>query len=218
MTKIKPIQGMTTPRFADIATFFRLPIVKDLNQIDYCICGIPWDGGTTNRPGARHGPREVRNASSLIRLYHPVSLKSPYDYYNVADIGDCPVNPADLQDSLNKIENFLLSYWNGEQKLWKAFWLMGFVFQILFLYFLLVLLYFGVLIGLTWSIKVTIFLLSNIYQIWILVSIWNCAYNVRNKTWGHLSRSIVILNVIFIILTYTGIVSFDYQNIIQKNS
>ena len=119
---------------------------------------------------------------------------------------------------LNKIENFLLSYWNGEQKLWKAFWLMGFVFQILFLYFLLVLLYFGVLIGLTWSIKVTIFLLSNIYQISILVSIWNCAYNVRNKTWGHLSRSIVILNVIFIILTYTGIVSFDYQNIIQKNS
>ena len=119
---------------------------------------------------------------------------------------------------LNKIENFLLSYWNGEQKLWKAFWLMGFVFQILFLYFLLVLLYFVVLIGLTWSIKVTIFLLSNIYQIWILVSIWNCAYNVRNKTWGHLSRSIVILNVIFIILTYTGIVSFDYQNIIQKNS
>ena len=119
---------------------------------------------------------------------------------------------------LNKIENFLLSYWNGEQKLWKAFWLMGFVFQILFLYFLLVLLYFGVLIGLTWSIKVTIFLLSNIYQVWILVSIWNCAYNVKNKAWGHLSRGIVILNVIFIILTYTGIVSFDYQNIIQKNS
>jgi guanidinopropionase len=73
MTKIKPIQGMTTPRFADIATFFRLPVIKDLGKIDYCICGIPWDGGTTNRPGARHGPREVRSASSLIRLYHPVS-------------------------------------------------------------------------------------------------------------------------------------------------
>lgn len=97
---------MTTPRFADIATFFRLPIVKDLTKLDYCVCGIPWDGGTTNRPGARHGPREVRNASSLIRLYHPVSLKSPYDYYNVAEIGDCPVNPADLQDSLKKIKNF----------------------------------------------------------------------------------------------------------------
>ena len=106
MNKIKPLSSMTTPRFADIATFFRLPVVKDLKDLDYCICGVPWDGGTTNRPGARHGPREVRNSSSLIRLYHPVSLKSPYNKYNIADIGDCPVNPADLQDSLNKIENY----------------------------------------------------------------------------------------------------------------
>ena len=106
MKKIKPLSSMKTPRFADIATFFRLPVVKDLKDLDYCICGVPWDGGTTNRPGARHGPREVRNSSSLIRLYHPVSLKSPYNKYNIADIGDCPVNPADLQDSLNKIENY----------------------------------------------------------------------------------------------------------------
>ena len=106
MTKLKPLSSMTTPRFADVATFFRLPIEKNLASLDYCICGVPWDGGTTNRPGARHGPREIRNASSLVRLYHPVSLKSPYDSYKVADIGDCPVNPADLQDSLSKIENF----------------------------------------------------------------------------------------------------------------
>ena len=106
MSKIKPISSMSTPRFADVATFFRLPIIKNLNQLDYCICGVPWDGGTTNRPGARHGPREVRNSSSLIRSYHPVSLKSPYNKYNIADIGDCPVNPADLQDSLTKIENY----------------------------------------------------------------------------------------------------------------
>tara|TARA_B100000029_G_scaffold32876_1_gene31294 strand:+ start:1874 stop:2812 length:939 start_codon:yes stop_codon:yes gene_type:complete len=106
MNKIKPIAGMTTPRFADVATFFRLPIVKDIKSLDYCICGVPWDGGTTNRPGARHGPREVRNSSSMIRLYHPVSLKSPYDKYNIADIGDCPVNPIDLKDSLNRITKF----------------------------------------------------------------------------------------------------------------
>ena len=106
MKTIKPISGMTTPRFADVATFFRLPIIKDLQKLDYAICGVPWDGGTTNRPGARHGPREIRNASSLIRTYHPISLKSPYDTFNVADIGDCPVNPIDLQDSLNKIKIF----------------------------------------------------------------------------------------------------------------
>ena len=96
---------------------------------------------------------------------------------------------------LNKIESFLLSYWNGEKKLWKAFWLMGFVFQFLFLYFLLFLLYVGLLIGLTWSIKVTIFIISNIYQIWILVSVWNCAYNVKNKNWGYVARIMVVLNL-----------------------
>ena len=117
---------------------------------------------------------------------------------------------------LNKVENFLLSYWNGKQKLWKAFWIMGFVFQILFFYFLLFLLYLGLLIGLTWSIKIIIFLMSNIYTIWILVSIWNCAYNVKNKIWGNLSRVIVVLNVILLFLVYTGILSFDNHNIIQK--
>ena len=119
---------------------------------------------------------------------------------------------------LNKVESLLLSYWNGERKLWKAFWIMGFVFQILFFYFLLFLSYIGFLFGLTWSIKVIIFLISNIYTIWILVSIWNCAYNVKNKIWGDLSRAIVALNVILLFLTYTGIISFDYQNIVQKNS
>ena len=104
MNKYRPIEGMTVPRFADIATFFRLPIEKDPEKVDIGIIGVPWDAGTTNRAGARHGPREVRNASSLVRLYHPVSLKSPYDVKKVADLGDCPVNPADLVDSLNKIE------------------------------------------------------------------------------------------------------------------
>ena len=118
---------------------------------------------------------------------------------------------------INKIEIFLLSYWDGEQKLWKAFWLLGFIFQILFFYFLLFLLYVGMLLKLTWSIKITVFLLSNIYTVWILVSIWNCAYNVKNKIWGDISRVIIVLNVILIFLIYTGILSVDYQSIIQKN-
>ena len=117
--------------------------------------------------------------------------------------------------SLNNIEDFLLSYWKGEKKLWKAFWVMGFVFQILIFYFLLFLLYVGQFIGLTWSIKITVFLISNIYTIWILVSIWNCAYNVKKKIWGDLSRVIVVLNIILLFLVYTGILSIDYQNIVQ---
>ena len=116
MTQIKPLSSMQTPRFADVATFFRLPIIKNLNKLDYCIAGVPWDGGTTNRPGARHGPREIRNASSLVRLYHPVSLKSPYDIFNIADVGDCPVNPADLNDCLDKIEKFYSNIRSTMQK------------------------------------------------------------------------------------------------------
>ena len=106
---------------------------------------------------------------------------------------------------MNKIEILLLSYWNGKQKLWKAFWLMGFVFQILFFFFLSLILVIGLALGLTWSIKIFIFLVSNIYTIWILVSIWNCAYNVKKKIWGDLSILLVIINTIFLILTYTGI-------------
>ena len=115
-------------------------------------------------------------------------------------------------ESINKIEDFLQSYWNGKQKLWKAFWLMGFVVQIIFSFFLLFVLYIGFSLGLTWSIKIFIFLISMIYTIWIYVSIWNCAYNVKNKLCGHVSRTIVILNIVFLILVYTGILSFDNTN------
>ena len=112
MNEFKPLSSIEIPRYADLATFFRLPIEKDLTKLDYCICGVPWDGGTTNRAGARHGPREIRNASSMIRTYHPNSLKSPYDKFKIADIGDCPVNPVDVQDSLEKISNFYNKIFN----------------------------------------------------------------------------------------------------------
>ena len=59
MTQIKPLSSMETPRFADVATFFRLPVVKDLNKLDYCIAGVPWDGGTTNRPELDMGQEKL---------------------------------------------------------------------------------------------------------------------------------------------------------------
>ena len=118
---------------------------------------------------------------------------------------------------LNEIGDLLLSYWNGKQKLWKAFWLIGFVLQFVLIIFFGIFNLIGIALGLTWSIKFIIFLINIIYTIWVLVSIWNCAYNVKNKIWGDLSRVIVVLNVILLFLIYTGIISFDYQNIVQKN-
>ena len=119
---------------------------------------------------------------------------------------------------LNEIGDLLLSYWNGKQKLWKAFWLIGFVLQFVLIIFFGIFNLIGIALGLTWSIKFIIFLINIIYTIWVLVSIWNCAYNVKNNIWGDLSRVIVVLNVVLLFLTYIGIISFDYQNIVQKNS
>ena len=100
----QPIDGALVPRFAGLATFMRLPAVATPDGLDIAIYGIPWDGGTTNRAGARHGPREVRSHSSLMRRVHHVSKIAPFDLANVADIGDLSVNPIDLMDALARIE------------------------------------------------------------------------------------------------------------------
>ena len=71
---------------------------------DIALIGIPWDGGTTNRAGARHGPREVRNQFSLMRRAHHVSGVAPFSITKVADVGDLSVNPINLMDGLARIE------------------------------------------------------------------------------------------------------------------
>ena len=102
----QPVDAAITPRFGDIPTFMRLPHVRDPAEVDIALIGVPWDGGTTNRAGARHGPREMRNQSSMMRRVHHVSRIAPYDLARVADLGDCPVNPIDLDDTLARVELF----------------------------------------------------------------------------------------------------------------
>ena len=102
----QPIDAALVPRFAGIPTFMRLPAVSAPSEVDIALVGVPFDGGTTNRAGARHGPREIRNQSSLMRRVHHVSNVAPYDLVRVGDLGDCPINPIDLMDALAKIEAF----------------------------------------------------------------------------------------------------------------
>jgi guanidinopropionase len=103
----EPADSTRIPRFAGIPTFMRLPLVEDFAQLDIALVGVPFDGGTTNRPGARHGPREIRNQSSLIRRVHHVSGIAPYERARVADGGDCSVNPIDLMDTMVRITEFV---------------------------------------------------------------------------------------------------------------
>ena len=98
------------PRFAGVPSFMRLPIVDFKNpridEVAIGLIGVPWDGGTTNRAGARHGPRQLRDLSTMIRATHPVSYISPFSEVNCADLGDCSVNPADVDDTLKRITDF----------------------------------------------------------------------------------------------------------------
>ena len=102
----QPVDAALVPRFAGHSTFMRLPVVETAAGQDVALIGVPFDGGTTNRAGARHGPREIRNQSSLMRRYNHATQISPYDVLQVADLGDCPVNPIDLRDALRRIEGF----------------------------------------------------------------------------------------------------------------
>lgn len=106
----EPVSGNTLPRFAGMPSFMRLPAMDwdhpRLGEVEIGLIGVPWDGGTTNRPGARHGPRQLRDLSTMIRATHPVSRISPFHQVKCADLGDCPVNPADLQDTMQRVTDF----------------------------------------------------------------------------------------------------------------
>ena len=109
-----PVTGTVSPRFAGIATFMRLPYVAMddplMTGVDIGLAGIPWDGGTTNRAGARHGPRQIRDLSTLARNVNRASGISPFELCHCADLGDAPVNPVDLQDTLKRIEVFFAEF------------------------------------------------------------------------------------------------------------
>ena len=102
----QPLDSGKVPRFAGPSTFMRLPMARP-EEVDIALIGIPFDGGTTNRTGARHGPREIRNQSSLVRRVHHVTGISPFDLQRVADCGDVPVNPLDLNETLENISRFM---------------------------------------------------------------------------------------------------------------
>jgi len=106
----RPVSGFDLPRFAGVPSFMRLPHVgpddPQFAAVDIGLVGVPWDSGTTNRPGPRHGPRQLRDASTMIRAEHPVSGVRPFDLVNCADLGDVGPNPADIADSMNRITGF----------------------------------------------------------------------------------------------------------------
>ncbi len=99
----QPLGGNSMPRFAGPATMMRLPAQETAAGLDACFVGIPMDIGTSNRAGTRHGPRQIRAESCMIRPYNMATGAAPFDRMQVADIGDVAVNTFDLKATIDLI-------------------------------------------------------------------------------------------------------------------
>jgi len=103
----QPQSGNEMPRVGGHATLFRLPIQDTAADLDVALLGIPLDGGTSNRSGARFGPRQIRSESVLVRPYSMAVGAAPFDSFQIADIGDIAINPYNLLKAVDEIEAFI---------------------------------------------------------------------------------------------------------------
>ncbi|OWY17786.1 agmatinase [Thioclava sp. JM3] len=99
----QPLSGNAMPRTGGPATMMRLPSAPTAEGLDACFIGIPMDIGTSNRPGTRLGPRQIRDESRMIRPYNMATGAAPFEHLQVADIGDVPINLYDLKKSVEII-------------------------------------------------------------------------------------------------------------------
>lgn len=107
----QPPSGTDLPRYAGVPSFMRLPYLTAdhprRSDVDIGIFGLPWDGATSNRPGARHGPRALRDASTMIREMNRATEQLPFQAANIADLGDVAMSPVDQDEALRDAQAFV---------------------------------------------------------------------------------------------------------------
>jgi len=102
---VGPPSGLEIPRYAGPDTFARLPRLDDVGRAAVAILGVPFDSGTTYRPGARFGPAAIRQGSRLLRPYHPDMDTMHFALQQVADAGDIACNPFNINEAIDQIEH-----------------------------------------------------------------------------------------------------------------
>jgi agmatinase len=106
MTEVRgPVDSSRVPRFAGPATFARLPRLDEVERADVAVVGVPFDAGVSYRPGARFGATAVREASRLLRPYHPGLDVSPFATQQVADAGDIACNPFNIGEAIETVQD-----------------------------------------------------------------------------------------------------------------
>jgi agmatinase len=98
-----PVDALVYPRFSGVPTFMRLPHIPRAGELDLALIGVPFDGGTTYRPGPRFGPRNIRVQSAMIRPWNPVLKVNPFEKWRIADFGDLSINPLSIEDTYQRI-------------------------------------------------------------------------------------------------------------------
>jgi len=102
---VQPVDGTKVPRFAGPSTFARLPELRDVPRCDVAVVGVPFDAGTSYRPGARFGPQAIRQASRHLRTrYHPAYDAEPFATQQAADAGDIACNPFNIEEAIEQIQ------------------------------------------------------------------------------------------------------------------
>jgi agmatinase len=101
---VGPLDSSRIPRYAGFATFARLPRIDQVPHADVAVVGVPFDSGVSYRPGARFGPAAVREASRLLRPYHPELDVSPFAEMQVVDAGDIAVNPFNIGEAIETLQ------------------------------------------------------------------------------------------------------------------
>jgi agmatinase len=103
----QPPDALAAPRFTGPRTYARLPHVTELSDADCAVFGMPWDGGTSFRSGARFGPEAIRSASGMIRTYNPVQKAQVFGALSVIDYGDAPTAPGYIEETLARIQAYV---------------------------------------------------------------------------------------------------------------
>ena len=102
---IQPVSGKIVPRYAGPSIFARRPELCDVNSCDIAILGIPFDSGTSYRPGARFGPQDIWQASQHLRTqYHPDYDTESFAELQVADARDIDCNPFNIEEALVQVQ------------------------------------------------------------------------------------------------------------------
>ncbi|HSJ50853.1 MAG TPA: agmatinase [Actinomycetota bacterium] len=101
---VGPPDGRQFPRFMGPSTFARLPRIDQVDRWDVAVVGVPFDIGTSYRPGARFGPIGIRQGSRMIRNWHPALAVAPFGTQQVVDAGDIPCSAFVIDDAVAAIE------------------------------------------------------------------------------------------------------------------